>query len=357
MIPGVALRNAAGRSLHGTSAVVQSATAAFVGPASELLSFYPLTAGPVRAVLAVGRGQGALAVLWLAAGVALLAALIELGARLAVREALNREAPPVSAAAGDDGAAEHRWTRLLPRDLAVLVGREVRTFRRTPQVLMGLLMAPLLLLVFGAQQALGGRSWPFVMALVSLVSALNLSANQFGLDQAGVRLLLLLPVPPRRLIVAKNLACVIVVALTAVGCLVVGLLRGPRLDLLGGLTALAMLAAALPVVLMVGNHLSIAHPWRMTFRLGGAPPGAMASAFAQMAALGAVGLVLVPPLLLLPLFFGDGLVVRLGSVAIIAAAAAGLWLLWRARLARSASALEAGRERLIDRLARAEETG
>jgi len=40
--------------------------------------------------------------------------------------------------------------------------------------------------------------------------------------------------------------------------------------------------ATIPAVLMAGNALSVRHPWRMTFKVGGTPPGALASAFTQI---------------------------------------------------------------------------
>ena len=84
------------------------------------------------------------------------------------------------------------------------------------------------------------------------------------LDREGVRLLLLLPVEPRRLLMAKNLACaVVVLATTALAVPAAGLVGsdGAFPLVLGALATLA----TVPALLSVGNFLSVRHPWRMTF--------------------------------------------------------------------------------------------
>jgi hypothetical protein len=60
---------------------------------------------------------------------------------------------------------------------------------------------------------------------------------------------------------------------------------------------------------------------------------------------------------LLPALYGEGLGIRLASLWITATIAAGLWTAWVLLLPRAASALEARREFIIDRLARATESG
>jgi hypothetical protein len=353
--PGLLVKHEAARRGPGQAGL--GAVAALLEPASRAFAWLPTTALAVRAATAAASRAWAAFALCLAGAALVLVAMVELGTRLALREAMNRAAPDTRAAAGSRPAAVDAVGALLPRELGLLVARELRYYLRTPQILLGLMFSPFLVIPLGRQELVGAEWRPFALALVCLVSALNLSANQFGLDQTGLRLLFLLPLAPRRLLLAKNLACCLVVAVTTTTCVAVALLVGPALDPLGLLTCLVTVAAALPAVLSFGNLLSVYHPWRMTFRLGGAPPGAMISAFAQLAGLGLVALVLFPPLVLLPAAFGPGASVRLGAVAAIAAIAAALWTLWRLVLARAARALQARRELLIDRLARPHETG
>ena len=97
--------------------------------------------------------------------------------------------------------------------------------------------------------------------------------------------------------------------------------------------------------------------WRMTFRMGGAPPGAMLSAFAQMGAVAVVGIVLAFPLIILPAVLGPGPLVRVASLGATLLTAAALWALWWAALGRAAAALDRRREQIVDRLARPTEAG
>jgi hypothetical protein len=357
-VPGIMLRNSA----HANSGVTPAAALAWLKsglPAvAHAFSWFPGTAMPARGAVAAINGQWLAAAAWLVAAAGALLLLVRICARLVVSEAMNREIAP---SGGDEGAARPRletwFERLLPTDLALLVARELRTYVRTPQILLGLFTSPLLVVLFSRQHDLGMRGGTFVVALAPLITALNLASNQFGLDQAGVRLLFLLPIAARRLLIAKNIACTTVTLAGAVVCLLTTVVAGPHLDVLGTITTLATLAAALPVVLTFGNHLSVRSPWRMSFRLGGAPPGAMSSAFAQMAAVGVVAVALAPGLLLLPAIYGDGTGVRLISLWITATIAAGLWTAWVLLLPRTARALEQRRELIIDRLAKASEVG
>src|SRR5207244_4314842 len=98
-------------------------------------------------------------------------------------------------------------------------------------------------------------------------------------------------------------------------------------------------------------------PWRMSFRLGGTPPGAVISACAQLGAIALVALLLLPPLLLLPAYLGSGPAVRLASLLALLALAGALWLVWRWSLGGASRRLAQHRERLIDRLGRPHEMG
>jgi hypothetical protein len=353
--PAVALRGAVGPRRGGSLAQVEG----LMDAAAQVFVWLPTTALPARAARAALAGAPWLALAFIAGTALFLAVFVQLCARLALSEALNREVPAAPDRVGQltGRTLETRLEALLPTDLAFLIARELRTYLRTPQLLIGLLTSPLIIVVLTRDRSLGAQTGSFFVAFAALVTALNLSANQFGLDQAGVRLLFLLPVPARRLLLAKNLAITAVTALGAVVGVAVSRAVGGPIDALGAVTSFATLGAALPVVLTFGNRLSIAHPWRMTFRMGGAPPGAMLSALAQMAAIGVVGLALAPGLLVLPAVFGPSIWIRLASLGITTLIAVTLWFLWSLFLMTSAQSLDQRREQLIDRLARATETG
>ncbi|MEA2698709.1 MAG: type transport system permease protein, partial [Myxococcales bacterium] len=254
-------------------------------PSVAVARWFPGTAAPIRSVFAAFDGAWLPGSLWLAITVASLVALCEVGTRIAMREAMNREAP--EAGQGDASGVKARlagrlgaW--LLPTDVALLLGRELRYFLRTPQVLVGLLTSSAFVFLLPQNQPFVLESRPLFVTMFCLVGMLNVSANQFGLDQAGVRSLFLLPVSPRRILLAKNLACVTLAFASAALCLPLLKIAYPQSDALTMITTLVALAAALPVALILGNWLSVRRPWRMTFRMGGTPPGATVAACCQL---------------------------------------------------------------------------
>jgi predicted permease len=370
LVPAVLLRS--GLLGQGRGGSVSDLTRNGLPAIADFFALFPMTAFPVRAGRAAFAHEFAMAALWLGLGVVFLVILVRLCARVALSEALNRHQGSVgkdsvgdvaasntaeAAASRTDRSLEARLERILPVDLSFLVAHDLRTYMRTPQVLLGLLTAlPVVLFLTRDQQPGGIDILPFMMAFTALITAMSLASNQFGLDQAGVRLLFLLPIRSRRLLVAKNIACATVSATSFVTCIVTSALLG-RLTWIGAGSSVATWAAALPVVLAFGNRLSVRSPWRMTFRMGGAPPGAVASGFAQMAAMGAVAVLLAPGLFVLPMVYGHKLWVQLASLWITATIAALLWTAWTLLLPRAARALESHRESIIDRLAHASENG
>jgi hypothetical protein len=321
--------------------------------AARLAERLPTTAFP--ALVARGAAEGRLELL--AAGLAgtglVLLAGVALGTRWAVAAAL---AGDVTAAAGSPTltsgeARPSRWERLLAPDIAVLAGRELRYWLRTPQVMLGLLVTPLMVLFFFRLHRFSADLRLFFLPFLCLVSVFNVSANQFGLDREGVRLLFLLPVDPRRLIAAKNLASfTVVLGETLVSLAIVLLIGGaPLVELIA--PALSVLAT-IPAVLMAGNALSVRHPWRMTFRVGGTPPGALASAFVQIFVVAGMALLLAIPTIVG--WFVGGRLVALVGTALLGVLA---WLGWAFSLDRAARNLGARREPLLATLAYPHETG
>lgn len=314
-----------------------------------------LPAGFVSAVIE-GRIRDALGLG--AASAALAYVLVRLGAGGAARAALDRETRAVAAASSAPDARPGMAARLLDAilapDLAVMVGRDFRTFVRTPQIIMGLLTTPLIIGLFFAAPSQLVPASAYWAAFLTLMPALNLSANLFGLDREGIRTLLVLPIPPQRLMLAKNLTIVLLIAAEAmVSGLLLGLV-GPRVPGIEALTALVGVFAVLPALLAVGNVLSIRSPWRMTFKVGGAPKGAIASALAQTAVLGGMAGMLALPIAGSRLYWGNSPLVPLCGIAVEGAIA---WLVWLLLLDGAGESLRRRREGMIDSLARAEETG
>jgi ABC-2 type transport system permease protein len=324
-----------------------------VPAAARLAARLPTTAFPALLVRGAAEGRPALVGLGLLGAALVLVAGVSLGTRWAVAAALAGE----STGGVDSGEKTSRaaragpWERVLGADVAVLVGRELRYWLRTPQVVLGLMVTPLMVLFFFREHRFAVDLRLFFLPFLCLVSVFNVSANQFGLDREGVRLLFLLPVDPRRLIASKNLASLTVVAVeTVVSLIVVRFVGGaPLADL--GAPALSVLAT-IPAVLMAGNALSVRHPWRMTFRVGGTPPGALASAFTQIFVVAGMAMLLAIPTLVGR--FVGGRPLALGGTALLGVMA---WTAWVLSLGRAARGLSARREHLLATLAHPHETG
>jgi len=156
------------------------------------------------------------------------------------------------------------------------------------------------------------------------------------------------------LLLAKNLTLVIVIAVEALGAVALLAALGFRPGWSQAATAFVMVFTALPALLAIGNVLSVRSPWRMTFRVGGAPQGAVASAFAQIAVLGGVAAFLGITLMLSRLVFGGSPLVPLACVLVEGVAS---WAVWALLLDGAGASFTARRERMIDALARPEETG
>ncbi len=346
--PLLALQGRSAEGMQGPSVLLASLDETVVAVARTL----PTTAGPALVAGAAIEGSPIRAGVGLFASALALAALVLLGARVAAWAALAGDA--VTARPGIRGARFRGQTGragiLFSSELSLLVWREIRVWLRTPQVLIGLLMGPFLIAFFLGQHSLPTGLRLFFLPFFCLLSVLNLSANQFGLDREGLRLLLLLPIPPRRLVLAKNLANAAVVAVeTALALGVAALVARPAAADLA-LASLAVLGT-LPVVLAAGNALSVQYPWRMTFRIGGTPPGAMTSAFVQMIVVWAMAAVLAVPSILARVGW------PLAAATVMAGMGAAAWLGWALSLPRAGRALARRQEHLLDVIARPHEAG
>jgi len=185
-------------------------------------------------------------------------------------------------------------------DTAAVAERELRTLFRNPKVRMLVAMPfflVLLLRIFGAGWILRyGFGPPWAAVLVSLlvgyalaVASGPLLANAFGYDGPAVRLMFLLPAGPRAHLVGRNVAhgVLLVGQSVLLGALVLLVLPGATLR--GIALPVFGLAFALPVLLGLGNQLSLAYPRRAHLSLTRRDRPPVLSAAAMLLALAACG--------------------------------------------------------------------
>lgn len=262
--------------------------------------------GAAAYALVSGLREGGAAAFWLSAATLGLYALVSLllAYRVARRTALGlggaRAARKPVAGVGAKGgeAALAGWSvPLVSPQLAAVLEKELRYAARNPQLRVIALMTVGLTIAFRVAQAGEGRGMgtltPYaegtgavftVIYVFMLVSPL--STNLFGYEGAGMRALVLSPVPRRLFLFGKNLAVLAVTAvLAAVGVLAGGLVSG---DLTAGSALFAALAfcAYAPLFALFGNALSLRWPKRMEFGK-------------QMSRSGVAGLLLIPFLLVM----------------------------------------------------------
>jgi hypothetical protein len=254
-------------------------------------------------------------------------------------------------------AAPRAWTLPgLAPDTAAVADRELRTLWRNPKVRMLVAMPfflVLLLRIFGAGWILRyGFGPPWAAVLVTLlvgyalaVASGPLLANAFGYDGPAVRLVFLLPARPGAHLVGRNVAHAVLLVGESVllGALVVTVLPGATLR--GMALPAAFLAIALPVLLGLGNRLSVAAPRRSHLSLtrrDRPPPLAAAVMLLALAACGG----LTSGLQVLAVRLGLPSVLLLWPLPLLGA------VFYRHATGRAAAHLVADRERLISAVAR-----
>lgn len=163
---------------------------------------------------------------------------------------------------------------ILSSQAAAIVEKEFRYLLRNPPMMLALVMAPLLILVFGvsggpheAAGALGRHSgliFPVAMAYVTFLE-LNLVYNAFGFDANGISFLLVAPVAFRRVLAGKNTFVVLLMLIeaTLVWAGVSWLARPPAPTIV--LATLAGMAFVLLVDFAIGNQVSLFAPRRSDF--------------------------------------------------------------------------------------------
>jgi len=163
-----------------------------------------------------------------------------------------------------------RWaSELLPPDLAALAGKQLRYILRSTAGRLGLLMSPVLGLIF----AFMGRNAPaailgvptrdaifLILCLMAAMYASELAANRFQWDRGGAALYFVAPVNPARVLLGLDIGLWLFGSLSAAGLLAAYLLvagvPGPATVLSG----LLLLAGARIVLATAGSVLSSLFP-------------------------------------------------------------------------------------------------
>jgi ABC-2 type transport system permease protein len=252
--------------------------------ARDFFALLPFSWG-ARAAVHAARGE-ALAFLSWAAGAAL-----AIAATVAVSSALAQRLYRGELDLGEVRGTSRRARLRLPGTIGALVEKDLRTSWRDPRLkalVFSGVVGPALVLVALWQGAAGGAAPGLMLALASFAGLGVLGANVFGSERQGVALLLGFPVDRTAILVAKNLAVMVLrlpaLLLVALATLLVA---GPALLP----AAVAIVLATQLVAAALDNFVSVLAPTPLpgAGRDPGAPVsgvrglGAAAIAFASMA--------------------------------------------------------------------------
>ncbi len=168
---------------------------------------------------------------------------------------------------------------LLPPPLSAVVEKELRYLMRNAQV-RTLTLAPLIVLVvrfmnrrrFGQGSPFSAEFLKYGEGLMATVGVLyvflilgGLFGNQFALDHAGMRTMILAPVDRKNILLGKNIAMSALALVFSGGLLLVNELVFGDLSLSALLFTALSFSIFVPLMSVVGNSLSIRFPKRMKF--------------------------------------------------------------------------------------------
>ncbi|MBR2979477.1 MAG: hypothetical protein IKC51_06055 [Myxococcaceae bacterium] len=247
----------------------------------------------------------------------------------------------------------HRRARAASRPLWLFAERELCDLLRNPKARL-LLAVPFFLCILLKLVSARGLAEAFLdqsadawliyalCAYAGVVVTTNFSQNSFGYDGAGLALLFAAPAPTRELLFAKNLVHALVALTAALGltlfyALYAGLPSGPSLWV-----GVLSVAGQLPLLLIVGNALSILAPrkFHASLRRRDRPP-----LLSTLVGFVAVCLALAPSALVLHAMGRDGpSALTLALLSLIALASAALYALFSPR---AAALLDARRENVL----------
>jgi len=168
---------------------------------------------------------------------------------------------------------------LLPPELSAVVEKELRYLMRNAQV-RTLTLAPLIVLVvrfmnrrrFGQGSPFSAEFLKYGEGLMATVGVLYVFlilggpfGNQFALDHAGMRTMILSPVDRKNILLGKNIAMSALALVFSGGLLLVNELVFGDISLSALLFTTLSCAIFVPLISVVGNSLSIRFPKRMKF--------------------------------------------------------------------------------------------
>jgi ABC-2 type transport system permease protein len=201
-----------------------------------------------------------------------------------------------------------RTLPVLPDDVAALALATLRSLLRAPELKMALIMPIVVCVLIGGMHMTRLKKVPteslvgFAVTGVVAFSAFSLAptmGNMFGLDRSGFRALVLLPTRRDRVLFAKNLAYLPLIAAVALVLLaLVGLLLRPAPSV--WLTALVQLPTAFLLFSLACNLAAILVPYRMapgTLQAKKPKPIVFVAVFATM---------LLTPIIVMPIAIPPG---------------------------------------------------
>jgi len=173
---------------------------------------------------------------------------------------------------------------LLPDDMSAVYEKELRYALRNAQMRMIALM-PLILIIIrlvnaksfgrGLRSSGAGASTEFLTYASGLIASsgvlyvflllAGLSCNQFALEEAGMRTLVLSPIQRTKILGAKNLAVITIALAFSTGVLLINIIVFRDIDLLTLVFVAVTFVCFAAMTSVIGNWLSISFPKRMVF--------------------------------------------------------------------------------------------
>ena len=170
------------------------------------------------------------------------------------------------------------WLRV-PGPVGGLAARDFRYFRRCLDPYLGVLAAALGSLYLVSAEVASAGLFQVLLVIVVAPNA-PLAFNSFGLDNRAVmERLKLMPVTGRTILLSKNLAFLMVLAIQLTPLI---LLASWRLGLLTAAIGLVEAAAMAAMYLVWGNWMSVNHPLKMQFFQFSSSSGLLAEAIAGL---------------------------------------------------------------------------
>jgi hypothetical protein len=197
----------------------------------------------------------------------------------------------------------------LPEDVTALALATFRSLMRAPELKMALIMPVVVCVLIGGMHMTKLKKVPaeslvgFAVTGMVAFAAFSLAptmANMFGLDRNGFRALVLLPTRRDRVLFAKNLAFLPLIAAVALALLaLIGFLLRPAASV--WLTALVQLPTAFLLFSLMCNLAAILMPYRM------APGTLQAKKPKPIVFVGVFATMLATPIILAPIAIPPGL--------------------------------------------------